>query len=1493
MTPPSGTTPGHSIDHSLKSVRTPGAAILPRSLRWHLLLVMLLPLGWIQAGCADVPGDDEQTPTATLEPYTRPDIQASTERLDFGEVLIGTSKTLPLDIINAGDADLYVETVEISAGTVFSVPNAPSGFTILPDTKVTVEVMFSPTEVIETGGSLRITSNDEMRPSMTVSLVGTGTRGTDDDGDDVTIEEGDCDDTDDTVNPNAPEICDAQDNDCDNEIDESSDADGDGYSSCAGSAQDCDDADGDVHPDADEVCDGIDNNCDGAIDEGYDTDDDGSADCIDDDNDGSSEEQGDCNDADGDVGPEEVDICDGIDNDCDGTADNGSDTDGDGTSDCTDDDGDGVTEIDGDCNDADPNQYPGNTEVCNNLDEDCDGIVDDGVDADVDEDGVTVCDGDCKDNDAAVYPGAAEACNGQDDNCNSQIDEGLATVSYYADADGDTYGDPAVSTTSCRAPVGYVTVNTDCDDNTAAVYPGATELCNSIDDDCDAQIDEGLKSSFYVDGDNDGYGSAGSAPTSACSAPTGYVGNSSDCDDTKGSVNPAATETCNGVDDNCNAQIDEGLNPTTWYQDADGDGYGNANVTTSSCAKPSGYVATSSDCDDTKSSVNPAGTETCNAIDDDCDTQIDEGVKTNYYVDGDNDGFGKSGSTPVAACSAPSGHVANSTDCDDTRSTTYPGASEQCNSRDDDCDGQVDEGVTSITWYLDADQDTFGAASPSQVACSQPTGYVSNKLDCDDSKATINPSATETCNGIDDDCDTQIDEGVKSTYTIDGDADGYGKTGGATVTACSLPSGYSTNALDCDDANAAIKPGATEICDGIDQDCDGTIDEGFGSCNDSDDDGDGHTETGGDCNDANSSVYPMTVDVTYSGTEDGSKTRPFNTVQEGINAVNLACPLVQVKPGTYNERIDFKGKPITVKSLTQYAAILDGQALGSVVSFKTAESTTAVLDGFTIQNGKATNGGGVYSLNASPTVKNNLFKLNNSTNGGGALYAKTGTPVITGNRFEDNIGATVASGSFAGGAVMLESAPGILSDNLFLRNRHISGGALGIKTSTGLQVSGNEFESNIASDASGGGVGGAIYLLNTSLDIVENLFYLNSASDAGGAVYIFGQDVQSNTTVDLNGNQFVENTAGNMTSITDDGLGGALFATFAVVNMVEDEIIENGSSQLGGAVYIKNLSTATFTGVSFVGNYLLHTTSSAGGALYVSSSSALVDGCTFDQNMSSYNAGAITALSSNDFDVINSVFTSNRANSSVNGKGAGMYLDRVIGTLIGNSFQSNVAGYSGGAVILQDSAVDVYHNVFTNNSAANRGGAVWITSATGSSNTSNITNNRFEGNSITGGGGGAIYFNSKSTTTNYVTRGTLINNVMVENSATTNGAAVYIGVDSVVTMMNNALQANKLKEAVYVSTGTSDAAKPILQYNDAFSHSGGAYAGKSGVWDSTNLDVDPKFTTYSVDGNFTNDVFTLQVSSAIKNAGNPATQYNDADGSRNDIGAYGGSRSSW
>ncbi|MBL0314678.1 MAG: PKD domain-containing protein [Flavobacteriales bacterium] len=135
--------------------------------------------------------------------------------------------------------------------------------------------------------------------------------------------------------------------------------------------------------------------------------------------------------------------------------------------------------------------------------------------------------------------------------------------------------------------------------------------------------------------------------------------------------------------------------------------------------------------------------------------------------------------------------------------------------------------IPTTVYFADSDGDGFGSDDGSIEACSEQIGFVLFAGDCDDANAAIHPTASETCNGLDDDCDAQTDEGVQTVFYADADGDGFGN-GSLSIMACVAPSGYVVNNTDCNDSNAGIKPTATELCNGINDDCDAFTDEGCG-----------------------------------------------------------------------------------------------------------------------------------------------------------------------------------------------------------------------------------------------------------------------------------------------------------------------------------------------------------------------------------------------------------------------------------------------------------------------------------------------------------------------------------------------------------------------------------------------------------------------------------------------------------------------------------------
>ena len=288
---------------------------------------------------------------------------------------------------------------------------------------------------------------------------------------------------------------------------------------------------------------------------------------------------------------------------------------------------------------------------------------------------------------------------------------------------------------------GYL-AEVDCDDSDSAIHPGADEVCDEADNNCDGEVDNDPTDGtvWYLDNDADGYGTE-TIITTTCdyTAPSGYVDNAEDCNDGFASALPGGTEVCDGIDNNCNGTVDDfALDPSLWYFDADGDGYGDATTSQQLCDAPSGWVNNGADCDDTDAEINP---------------------DQEWYVDADQDGYGNP-DYRLAACGDQLGFSDNNDDCDDGDEAISPGTDEMCDGFDNNCDGAIDdETATDATaWYTDADGDGYGDEASVVITCEQPSAYVSTGGDCDDTDDTLSPSAPDWCDdGVDNNCDGDID----------------------------------------------------------------------------------------------------------------------------------------------------------------------------------------------------------------------------------------------------------------------------------------------------------------------------------------------------------------------------------------------------------------------------------------------------------------------------------------------------------------------------------------------------------------------------------------------------------------------------------------------------------------------------------------------------------------------------------------------------------------
>lgn len=495
-----------------------------------------------------------------------------------------------------------------------------------------------------------------------------------------------------------------------------------------------------------------------------------------------------------------------------------------------------------DCDDDDATVSPSATETCDGVDEDCDGDTDEDYDADGDgsfseADCPSTIGDDCDDSDASVFPGATETCDGVDNDCDGLADvsgtESWATSTFGSSSDstsitGDFYGNVYQATedttleymeaylnpsstitiyyrvyeaTSRSGPYTLVVSDSDSISGSAGWYTSGT---------LDVEITTGryyLIGTGSASGGDYYYDATPSLTAASGLTPLGYARDTSDHDPASISASPSSSWLFY-------QRLRLGGLPSE-DRDTDGDGVSEF------C----------DDCDDDDASIYPGAAETCDGADDDCDgsAEADE-------VDADGDG--------EMVCAG---------DCDDADDTRASSFSESCDGVDNDCSGapgsdEVDadgDGVMVCGSLSCEATDTGDTAEPD---CTETSA------DCDDADATAYPGAEERCDGVDDDCDGVVDNDPVdgTTYYADADGDGYGAS--TAVAACSASSGYTTTSGDCDDTDSAEFPGATEVCDGDDDDCDGSSDEGT----DADGDGWGVCE---DCDDSNAAVNPAAAEV--------------------------------------------------------------------------------------------------------------------------------------------------------------------------------------------------------------------------------------------------------------------------------------------------------------------------------------------------------------------------------------------------------------------------------------------------------------------------------------------------------------------------------------------------------------------------------------------------------------------------------------------------------
>lgn len=676
------------------------------------------------------------------------------------------------------------------------------------------------------------------------------------------------------------------------------------------------------------------------------------------------------------------------------------------------------------------------------------------------------------------------------------------------------------------------------------------------DEEVEAQIDKGCTADkmrpFYIDRDRDGEGSDASAEgESACENPNPdlYTDIAGDCNDQNPQINSAAIESCNNVDDNCDGQVDEenAQGSQSWVFDGDGDRYIALNAATRFFCpgfEEIGFIPTNQqmgaiDCDDENIAIHPDAPELCNLLDDDCDGLVDDddlGIEAAsqsvWYLDFDGDGYGNPDDpNPELSCVMPLGRVDNALDCNDNADFQNPGLPEVCSGRDDNCNGLIDDEDPTVDvnsffpWFVDGDGDGFGRLGSTVLSqCSQPVGYAQGDDDCNDFDPSVHPLANEVCDGIDNDClngadddDPNVDDSTFISWRPDADGDGFGDQFGAETLSCAQPAGMVDDQTDCDDSYVFAYLGATEICDGFENDCD-----------------------------------PNTVTDLNSGV--------YNAMQDSMSLSSYAPDLDQISYNTHDVLYLCAGtyvgqyhlpKAVTIEGQgLKEETVIDADFLGSgftvdaTCSANSSGDCAIDLSSLTVRNGTGTYnalgmtdvGGGLDMANADRLFLTNVVLEGNSASyGGGVLSPVVGSYDFDGLICQDNIG-------FYGAGCAFLAGDGQIHNSAFIDNEAYGNGG------------------GIAFD-------GAVQ----SVSITQTNFTGNIAWSEGGGIYF----EHGATGLTIEGSDFVANTAANGAGLyNDNGMISVLDTSF-INNMATD--FGGGISSSTGDVTVQS----SFPGLSF------------------------------------------------------------------------------------------------------------------------------------------------------------------------------------------------------------------------------------------------------------------------------------------------------------------------
>ena len=500
-------------------------------------------------------------------------------------------------------------------------------------------------------------------------------------------------------------------------------------------------------------------------------------------------------------------------------------------------------------------------------------------------------------------------------------------------------------------------------------------------------------------------------------------------------------------------------------------------------------------------------------------------------------------------------------DCDDQDPEVYPEAEERCDGIDDNCDGQTDDeaAVDAPTWWPDADGDGYGDAAYPTTACAAPPGHVADTGDCDVADSAIHPGADERCDGLDDDCDGEIDEEAidAPAWYPDLDGDGFGDLAAPTPS-CAAPSGLISDDSDCDDVDPNTFPGATERCDAVDQDCDGLANQGL--------------DVPTDAASIRAAIYRAT---------------------EG----QLIC----VESGVWAEHLELRGVDLRLESFDgPETTFIDGEGSGPVLTIDHGETAATEISGFTITGGDSSKGSGIFIRQASPTLHDLVVRDNLCTRSfcqGVGIYIEDAAPELSDLEVSNNIASAGSSiygvGIYATGSTVVMEAVEVLGNQY---QGSSSGGeqARGVGVAvlfTQLEWSGGAvatqschaptLPSEIDGDCIGGGIFGYWSDLSLShLRIADNQLTVPFQA-AGAGLYLEDSSLSMAASI-VSGNRI-----GNGASSAE---GGGLYLETSEPVVLEGcdivgNIVESGGSSLGGGIAASNqLVDLQLFDVHMVGN---------------------------------------------------------------------------------------------------------------------------------------------------------------------------------------------------------------------------------------------------------------------------------------------------------------------